>query len=290
MSTASKTTMRYFVTGMDCSDCAHKIEKATRAVAGVDDVHVSIASQIMTVQVADESTQAPQIEHSVTALGYKLDRLSTDGSSADDKAIAASHLTPSYRRALWTVVILNAGYGLIEIVGGVLSDSQALKADALDFLGDGLITFLGIIAIGWGLVWRARSALVQGIFLGVLGLGVLGNTLLRLRDGYTPESELMGLFAIVALGINIAAALVLMPHRTGDANARAVWLFSRNDALGNLAVVIAAGFVAVLDSAWPDLIVAFVISGLFLQSSLSIIRDARHDLGASRTQLTPAAR
>ena len=276
-----ETKMRYFVTGMDCSDCAHKIEKATRAVPGVAEVHVSIASQIMTVQVADASAQASAIEHSVTALGYKLDRLSSDGSSADDQAKAAAHLTPGYRRALWTVVILNAGYGVVELFGGFLSDSQALKADALDFLGDGLITFLGIIAIGWGLAWRARSALVQGIFLGVLGLAVLGNTLLRLRDGYIPESELMGLFAIVALVINIAAALVLMPHRAGDANARAVWLFSRNDALGNLAVVIAAGFVALLDSAWPDLIVAFVIAGLFLQSSLSIIRDARQDLAAA---------
>lgn len=282
MSTATdETKMRYFVTGMDCSDCAHKIEKATRAVPGVAEVHVSIASQIMTVQVADASAQAPVIEQSVTALGYKLDRLSSDGASTDDQAKAAAHLTPGYRRALWTVVILNAGYGVVELFGGFLSDSQALKADALDFLGDGLITFLGIIAIGWGIAWRARSALVQGIFLGVLGLAVLGNTLLRLRDGYIPESELMGLFAIVALVINIAAALVLMPHRAGDANARAVWLFSRNDALGNLAVVIAAGFVALTDTAWPDLIVAFVIAGLFLQSSLSIIRDARQDLAAA---------
>ncbi len=92
--------------------------------------------------------------------------------SGDDDGIQdCSHVTPAYRRALWTVVVLNVGYGLAEIVAGFVSGSQALKADALDFLGDGTITLLGLLAIGWSLVWRARSALLQGIFLGLLGLG-----------------------------------------------------------------------------------------------------------------------
>src|SRR3546814_1358381 len=134
--------------------------------------------------------------------------------------------------------------------GGFLSGSQALKADALDFLGDGLITFLGILAIGWSLVWRARSALIQGVFLGALGLGVLASTAYRVLVVNQPEAELMGLFGIIALAVNVAAALVLIPHRTGDANVRAVWLFSRNDAIGNAAVVVAAGLVAWTGQAW----------------------------------------
>ena len=188
------------------------------------------------------------------------------------------HVAIGYTRALWVVVLLNGGYGVIEIVGGFVSDSQALKADALDFIGDGVITLLGLLVIGWSIVWRSRTALLQGIFLGVLGLSVFATTLYRVIAQEMPDAGLMGLFGIVGLIVNIAAAMVLIPHRGGDVNVRAMWLFSRNDAIGNLAVVIAAVLVAVTGSSGPDLVVAFVISGLFLQSSWRIIGDARHAL------------
>lgn len=116
----------------------------------------------------------------------------------------------NYRKALWTVVLLNLGYGVVEIVGGIIADSQALKADALDFLGDGLITLLGVLAIGWSLAWRARSALLQGTFLGVLGVGVLVNTAYRFIVHRQPEAELMGILGVVALLVNFAAAAVLI--------------------------------------------------------------------------------
>ena len=103
-----------------------------------------------------------------------------------------------------------------------------------------LIATLGVLAIGWSLIWRARSALIQGLFLGALGVGVLGNTAYRLLVANEPDASLMGLFGLVALGVNVLAAVMLLPHRTGDANVRAVWLFSRNDAIGNAAVVVAA--------------------------------------------------
>ena len=188
------------------------------------------------------------------------------------------HTSPAYRRALWIVVALNVGYGLVEIVAGFLADSQALKADALDFLGDGLITGLGIVAIGWGLLWRARAALIQGVFLGGLGFWVLVTTLLRISGGHAPEAELMGVFGLVALVVNLLSAWVLVPFREGDANVRAIWLFTRNDAIGNIAVVVAAVVVALTGRGWPDLLVAFAISALFLQSSVGIIRAARHEL------------
>lgn len=186
--------------------------------------------------------------------------------------------TANYRRALWIVVILNLGYGVIEIGGGILSDSQALRADALDFLGDGLITLLGLIAVGWGARWRARAALVQGSFLGVLAVGVLGTTAYRLQTGYQPEPGLMGAFAIVGLLVNLTSAWVLLPHRQGDANVRAVWLYSRNDAIGNLAVIVAAVGVLALESAWPDVFVAVAISVLFLHASWSILNAAWEEL------------
>ena len=120
--------------------------------------------------------------------------------------------------------------------------------------------------------------MVQGLFLGVLGLSVLVATAYRVLVRQQPEAELMGVLGLIALGVNVAAAVVLIPHRTGDANARAVWLFSRNDAIGNAAVVAAAGLVAWTGTPWPDLVVAVVIAGLFLTSAWSIVRDALGDL------------
>ena len=281
---AATDTIRYHVTGMDCASCAAKIEGAVRKVEGVDEVKVSIASQIMTLNVDDPQTRLPAIEQAVTSLGYQLDRIGqpkvagAETDEDDDKIPDLSHVTPAYKRALWIVVLLNVGYGVIEIFGSFLSGSQALQADALDFVGDGLISFLGLIAVGWGLAARAKAALLQGVFLGLLGLGVIGSTLYRVFVEHEPETLLMGGFAVVAFIVNVAAALVLLPHRKGDANMRAVWLFSRNDAIGNLAVVVAAVLVWALSSSWPDLLVAFAVAGLFLQSAWSIIRDARSDL------------
>lgn len=267
--------VQYRVTGMDCSSCAAKIEGATRKISGVNDVRVSIASQVMTLGIEDPAVQLPEVERVVTDLGYHLQRLKTDD---EDLSKDLTHVVPAYRRALWVVVLLNVGYGVVEVVGGFFSGSQAVKADALDFLGDGLITFLGLLAIGWSLAWRARSALIQGFFLGALGIAVFANTAYRILVLHTPEAELMGLFGLIALVVNFAAAAVLIPHRAGDANVRAVWLFSRNDAIGNAAVIVAAGLVAWTESPWPDLMVAVIIAGLFLQSAWSIVRDARKDL------------
>lgn len=267
----------YRVTGMDCPSCAAKIEKAMRAVPGVADVRVSIASGEMRVTVDQPALPLPEIERTVNGLGYQLTRLDA-ANDDDDKVPDLSHVTPAYKRALWIVVALNVGYGLIETVGGFLAGSQALKADALDFVGDGVISFLGLIAVSWGLTARAKAALLQGVFLGVLGLGVLAASLYRVFVLQIPEADLMGIFGLIALAVNVVAAAVLIPHRAGDANVRAVWLFSRNDAIGNAAVVVAAGLVAWTGTPWPDLVVAAIIAGLFLQSAWLIIRDARRDL------------
>ena len=193
--------------------------------------------------------------------------------------VARAERDPAYRRALWTVVILNVGFGSLEIVGGFIAGSQALKADALDFLGDGSITFIGLLALGWAAATRARVALTQGLFLAALGIGVIAMAGWRAVNAVPPEAELMGGIGLAALAVNVTAALVLGRFREqGDAQARAIWLFSRNDALANLAVIVAAGLVYWLESAWPDLIVAAAIAVLFIHSALEIIRDARREL------------
>lgn len=188
---------------------------------------------------------------------------------------------PAYRRALWWVVILNVGFGLVEIVGGFVANSQALKADALDFLGDGSITFVGLLALGWAASTRARIAMTQGLFLGILGFAVIAMAIWRALNAIPPEPELMGGIGIAALIVNVTAALILARFRDGgDAQARAIWLFSRNDAINNVAVIAAAALVFFLDSAWPDIIVAAVIAVIFLQSAWEIIRDAGGELRA----------
>lgn len=185
---------------------------------------------------------------------------------------------PAYRRALWLVVILNLGFGLGEIVAGFIANSQALKADALDFLGDGSITFVALLALGWTAATRSRVALTQGLFLAALGLWVIGMAVWRAMNAIPPEAELMGGVGLAALAVNVIAALILARFREGDAQARAVWLFSRNDALNNIGVIIAAGLVFWLDSAWPDILVAGAIAVIFLHSAWEIIRHARGEL------------
>ncbi|MFC6638100.1 cation transporter [Sulfitobacter sp. JBTF-M27] len=265
--------IRYRVSGMDCAKDAARIERAAQTTGiAPDAVKVSAATHIMTLKVPEARLRA--IEKAVATTGYGFDRIKGDS----DTQPGAAHQDPAYRLALWIVVLLNVSYGLLEMVGGFLAGSQAVKADALDFIGDGLITFLGLLAIGWSLAWRARSALIQGFFLSLLGLCVLATTVWRVFTQTMPDASLMGVFGIVALIVNVLAVLPLMKFRKGDANMRAVWLFSRNDAIGNAAVVVAAGLVAWLGSGWPDLLVAFGIAGLFLHSSWSIIRDAKADL------------
>lgn len=194
---------------------------------------------------------------------------------ADEKR--AQH-DPAYRHALRIVVILNLGFGLCELVGGFIADSQALKADSLDFLGDGSISLLGLIALAWSARARAQVALTQGLFLGALGFGVIAFAIWRALNATVPEAELMGGIGVVALAVNVTAALVLARFREGDANVQAIWLFSRNDAVANIAVIVAAGLVAWTGSAWPDLVVAGVIALLFLHSAYEIVRNARSEL------------
>lgn len=203
------------------------------------------------------------------------------GCHADEELLAND---AGYRKALGWVVALNLGFGFFEVAGGFLADSQALKADALDFLGDGSITMVGLFALAWTARTRAKVAMAQGVFLAAMGMAVLAFAIWRSLIGGQPEADLMGGIALAALAVNVAAALILARYRKqGDAQARAIWLFSRNDALGNLAVVIAAGLVAWTGSAWPDLVVAAAIAALFLASSWRVIMDARAELKSLST-------
>jgi Co/Zn/Cd efflux system component len=184
-------------------------------------------------------------------------------------------LSPAYRRVLTLVIAINATMFVVEVFSGYLAASKALQADALDFLGDAATYGLSLYVIGKPAAWRSNAALVKGVTLGLFGLWVLVSTLWRVFAAGVPEAAIMGGIGGLALAANVTAALLLFRFRDGDANVRSVWLCSRNDAIGNLAVIAAAGGVAVTASAWPDLLVAALMAALFLSSSLRIVRQAR---------------
>ena len=192
-------------------------------------------------------------------------------------------LSVAYKRALWAVIAINAIMFLVEMSAGLLSGSQALKADALDFLGDTTTYAISLFVIGMPLIWRARAALFKGLSLGAMGLWVLGSTLYQVLVLGTPRAEVMGAIGILALLANLGSVLLLLKYRNGDANVRSVWLCSRNDAIGNLAVVFAAGGVWATSTAWPDLIVAGIMASLFFYSSVGIVRQAIGELALAGT-------
>ena len=195
-------------------------------------------------------------------------------------------VSAAYRRVLWIVIAINAAMFIVEMVAGQLAGSQALQADALDFLGDSVTYAISLFVIGMPLMWRARAALLKGISLGLMGLWVLGSTLYHVLILGVPQAEIMGAIGLLAFTANIVSVLLLMKYRDGDANVRSVWLCSRNDAIGNLAVVVAASGVWATNTAWPDLIVAGIMASLFLWSATQIIMQSMAELRSCRDDAT----
>jgi len=192
-----------------------------------------------------------------------------------------------YRRALWAVIAINATMFAVEIAAGALSGSMALWADSLDFLGDSLTYGLSLWVIGRPAAWRARAAVLKGLSLAGMGVGVLGVTLWHTLVIGVPEAVIMSGVGALALAANLASVAILFRWRDGDANVRSVWLCSRNDAIGNVAVVGAGVAVWLTASGWPDLVVAGAMAALFLRSAASILSQAFGELRLARTGVVP---
>jgi Co/Zn/Cd efflux system component len=165
----------------------------------------------------------------------------------------------------------------VEVSAGYLSKSQALQADALDFLGDAMTYGLSLAVIGHSIRMRTNVALIKGVSLLLMGIWVLGSTIYKVFAMDMPQAEVMGIIGFMALLVNLASVLILVKYKDGDANVRSVWLCSRNDAIGNVAVMLAAVGVWFTASGWPDLIVAGIMAGLFLTSSVQIIKQALYE-------------
>jgi cation diffusion facilitator family transporter len=188
----------------------------------------------------------------------------------------------TYRRVLWVVLLVNAVMFGIEAVSGLFAQSVALQADALDFLGDAANYGIAIFVLGHSLRWRAGTALLKGVAMAGFGVFVLSLAIYRTFVVGVPNASLMGSVGVLALLANVFCAVLLYRHRAGDSNMRAVWLCSRNDAIGNIAVMAAAAGVFATDTGWPDAAVAAVMATLAFTSSWQVIRHALAELRAAR--------
>ena len=185
---------------------------------------------------------------------------------------------PKYRKILWFALIVNAAMFAIELGAGFRSGSVSLLADAIDFLGDAANYGVSLAVLTMAMVWRSKAALLKGACMLSFGLFVLGRVIWAAKTGVVPEAVTMGSIGFLALVTNITVALMLYRYRTGDANMRSVWLCSRNDAFGNMAVMLAALGVFGTGSAWPDLAVAAGMACLAIWGGWSVIKHARKEL------------
>ncbi len=194
-------------------------------------------------------------------------------------------MSDTYKRILWWVIGINALMFVVEMGAGLSAQSQALQADALDFLGDTLTYGISLWVIGKSLALRSNVAMIKGYSLVLMSLWVFGSTLYQFFIFTTPNAFTMGSVAIAACIANIISVLLLVRYKDGDANVRSVWLCSRNDAIGNLIVLMAASGVWFTQSAWLDLIVALIMAGLFLSSAWQILKQASSEKLATQVPL-----
>jgi Co/Zn/Cd efflux system component len=191
---------------------------------------------------------------------------------------AAPSASPAYRRVLWLALVVNAAMFGVEIVAGWQSGSVSLLADAVDFFGDAANYAVSLLVLGMAASWHSRAALLKGVSMAAFGVFVLAKGAWTVAHGITPEPITMGVVGLLALVANLGVAAMLYRWREGDANMRSVWLCTRNDAIGNLAVLAAALGVFGTGSAWPDLGVAAVMAVLALSAAHSVIGQARAEL------------
>jgi Co/Zn/Cd efflux system component len=184
----------------------------------------------------------------------------------------------AYRRVLWSVLAVNAAMFTVEIGAGVLAGSASLQADALDFLGDAGNYVISLSVIGMALRYRAMAAFAKGATMAVFGLWVVGVTLWHAWHGTLPQAVTMGAVGVAALAANGFSFGLLWAYRNGDANMRSAWICTRNDVLGNLAVLMAALSVFGTGTGWPDLVVAAIMAVLALQGAITVMRHAKAEL------------
>jgi Co/Zn/Cd efflux system component len=182
------------------------------------------------------------------------------------------------RRVLWAVLVINGVMFAVEVVAGLAAGSASLQADALDFLGDTANYAISLLVVGMALRYRASAALAKGLTMAAFGLWVVAMVIWHIAQGTLPSALTMGTVGIAALVANAVSFGLLWAYRHGDSNMRSAWICTRNDVLGNLAVLVAAAGVFGTGTGWPDVIVAAIMAALALQGAVLVIRQAFGEL------------
>ena len=185
---------------------------------------------------------------------------------------------PGFRRALWIALWVNLAMFVVEGMASLSSGSVSLMADAIDFFGDSANYILSLTVLSMGMLWRGRAAMAKGMTMVLFGLVVWARAIWVVQAGITPEPLIMGAVGLLALAANLGVAVMLFRFREGDSDMRSVWLCSRNDAISNIAVMVAALGVFGTSTAWPDLIVAAIMGTLAITAGISVVRHARNDI------------
>jgi Co/Zn/Cd efflux system component len=189
-----------------------------------------------------------------------------------------------FRRVLWVALLANLSMFFVEVVASQVGNSMSLQADALDFFSDSANYGISLFVVGMALTARAKASLLKGATMALFGTWVIGNAAYRAMIGSEPDPATMGSIAVLALLVNVAVAFLLYRHRNGDSNKQSIWLCSRNDAIGNVAVMLAAAGVFASASRWPDLLVAAIIAALNISAAVHVIQLAWSELGSTHTQ------
>ncbi|MDA9231162.1 cation transporter [Rickettsiales bacterium] len=183
-----------------------------------------------------------------------------------------------YRVILWVVLFINFGMFILEVFLGLLSGSQSLLADSLDFFADSANYGISLYVLSKSITLRAKASLIKGYTMGVLGVFVAISTIYKVFFAVTPKAEIIGMVGFVALAANVFSAFLLYKYRKGDSNRASVWICSRNDAIANIAVIFAGLGVWITNTKWPDLAVAFIIASISLSGAYHVIKKAKKEL------------
>lgn len=207
---------------------------------------------------------------------------------ASDQASGNDLADPRFRRILWLALVANMTMFVVEVVASAFSGSVSLQADALDFLGDSVNYGISLFVLNLTIQARSKAALFKGATMAVFGVWVMGNATYKALAGEVPDAMVMGSIGMLALVVNAGVAVMLFRYRSGDSNMRSIWLCSRNDALGNVAVMLAASGVFVAATVWPDILVAAVIAGLNISAAWQVFRQSAQELRSERTCEEPS--
>ena len=186
-------------------------------------------------------------------------------------------------RILITLLAINAAMFVLEVVTGILAESTGLIADSLDMLADAVVYGIGLYAVGRAASAKIRAAFVSGYFQMALALIVALDVGRRAAFGSDPEPAYMVLIGLVALVANVTCLVLITRHRDGGVHMRASWIFSKNDVIANVGVVLSGGLVYMTGMRWPDLVVGIAIAYIVFRGAIAIIAEARHEQSKSMT-------